>query len=66
MHLQLPLLRFELGAAAVSLVVKASNYGILGFHHDMMGILEFNCDGKVMYSAVPSLLFGPLEKHQDH
>lgn len=64
-HPQLPLLRFELGPAAVSPIVKPSNYGILGLFHDMMDVLEFNCDGKVMHGALPSLFSGPQEKHQD-
>ena len=64
-HPQLPLLRFELGPAAVSPVVKASSYGILGLRHDMMDVLEFNYDDKVVHGASLSLLSGPREKRQD-
>ena len=64
-HPKLPLLRFELGPTAVSSVVKASNYGILGLRHDMVDVLELNCDGKVMHGASLSLLSGPQEKRQD-
>lgn len=35
-HPQLPLLRFQFSPTAVSPVVKASDYGILGLHDDMM------------------------------
>ena len=61
-HPLLPLVRCEFGLTATSPVVKASSYGILG-HKDMMDILEFSYDGKIMYGIAPSLFSVPRDKH---
>ena len=56
-HPQLPLLRFQFCPIAASPVVKASDYGILGLHDDVMNVLEFNYDGKVMHGMALSLMY---------
>lgn len=61
-HPHLPLLRFEFGPTATSPVVKASSYGILGWYNDVISILAFDYDDKVMHCAVP-YFSGPWEKH---
>ena len=48
-HPQLPLLRFQFSPTAALPVVKASDYGILGLHDDVLNVLEFNYNGKVMH-----------------
>lgn len=58
-HPHLPLLSFKFGPTASSPFVKASNYGILGFYDDILNVMEFNYDGKVMYGAMPSFYSGP-------
>ena len=62
-HPQLPLLRFQFSPSATSSVVKASDYGILGLHDDVMDVLEFNYDGKVMHGVALSLMSGPYQKY---
>ena len=60
-HPQLPLLRFQFSPTGASPVVKASDYGILGLYDDVLNILEFNYDGKVMHGVSLSLYSGPQQ-----
>ena len=64
-HPQLSLLRFQFSPTAVSPVVKASDYGILGLHDDIMNVLEFKYGGKVMHGVALSLYSGPYLKYLD-
>ena len=60
---RIPLLRCNFGSAGASYIVKPSSYGILGFHNDMMNILECDYDNKIMYCGMLSYFAIPQNVH---